>query len=127
MMSHNYCGGEDCLIALGQTRAIEQFIVYLEDGKGYSKETLDLYHNYLTKLLEFFVRYSNTVRQKPFWSNFDKRVVESYNSHLYEKGDTEEMIANRWCVITSFFNYMVSNGMLGINPLEDIHSKETTP
>lgn len=126
MMSHNYCGGEDYLIALGESRAIAQFISHLEQGKGYSKETLDLYHDYLIQLLEYFVQHASTVRKKPLWSNLDKCVVVSYNAYLYGEGDTQEIIANKLAVITSFFKYMVSSGTLGINPLNDSRPGEET-
>lgn len=126
MMSHNYCGGEDYLIALGESRAIAQFISYLEHGKRYSKETLDLYHDYLLQLLEYIVQKTSTMRKKPLWSNLDKRVLVSYNTYLCGEGDTQEMIANKFAVITSFFYYMVSSGTLRINPLEDSRSGEDT-
>jgi len=126
MMSHNYCGGEDYLIALGETRAIAQFISHLEQGQGYSKETLDLYHDYLIQLLEYFVRHASTVHKKPLWNNLDKQVLVSYNTYLCGEGDAQKMIANKFNVIASFFNYMVSSGMLGINPLEDSRSSENT-
>jgi site-specific recombinase XerC len=124
MMNHNYCGGEDYLIALGETRVIAQFISYLENGDEHSKETLNLYHDYLTQLLEYFVQHASTVHKKPFWRNLDKRVLVSYNSYLCREGDTQEMIAEKMAMITAFFNYMVSSGTLEINPLEDIRSHE---
>lgn len=117
-MNHNYCGGEDYLIALGESRAIAQFIDHLQNGKGYSKKTLDLYHEYLLQLLDYFVKKASMAHKKPLWSNLDKRVVVSYNTYLYREGDTQEIVADKLAVIISFFSYMVSNGMIENNPFD---------
>lgn len=109
MMSNSYCGGEDYLIALRESCAIKQFINHLENGKGYSKETLDLYHDYLLQLFDYFVKKASIERKKPLWSNLDKQVLESFKAHLCRKGDTQEIIASKLSVITLFFNYHSSS------------------
>lgn len=109
MMINNYCGGEDYLIALKESCAIKQFINNLENDKGYSQETLDLYHNYLLKLFDYFIKKASRERKKPLWSNLDNQVLKSFKAHLCRKGDTQEIIASKLSVITLFFNYLSSS------------------
>lgn len=115
-MNHNYCGGEDYLIALGESSAIVQFINHLENGKGYSKETLDKYDDLLLQLFEYNVQQTSALHKKPLWINLDKSVAENYIAHLYANGDTQEIVADKLAVIISFFSFMVSNGKVENNP-----------
>lgn len=117
-MNHNYCGGEDYLIALAETRSITQYINYLDCEKGYSKKTLDKYHDLLLQLFEYNVQQTNALHKKPLWINLDGSVAENYIAHLHANGDNQEIVANKLAVIISFFSYMVSNGMVENNPFD---------
>lgn len=117
-MSHNYCGGEDYLIALGETRSITQYINYLERGMKYSKDLLDQHHDILLQLFEYNVQQTSALHKKPLWTNLDESVAKHYIDHLHANGDSQEIVANKLAIITPFFSYMVSNGIVENNPFD---------
>lgn len=80
-MSHNYCGGENYLVALGESRTITQYINYLERGKVHSKEVLDQYYDIMLQLHEYNVQKTNALHKKPLWINLDKSVAVNYIVH----------------------------------------------
>jgi len=115
------CWDESYLVALAQTREIEEFLKYKSQDKSCSERTLRLYRNYLWQLLDYFVKKVSEEHIKPFWTNCDQQVISNYYIYLQKKGNTPTTIDRKIAVIGSFFDYMVTKHYLDNNPVENIN------
>lgn len=90
---------------------LEDFLEYLHFQRNYSKHTIKAYMRDLNKSLSFFNSYGLTGL-----SEVDYSVIRRYVAHLNTIGYSKASIARHISSLRSFFNYLVQNGCLELNP-----------
>ena len=90
----------------------EKFLSYLQAIKNASIHTL---RNYGMDLSDF----QNFVQTDEIKS-VDKRIIRSYLTHLNQKQATKRTILRRLSALRSFFKYLLKEGAISQNPLEEI-------
>ncbi len=90
---------------------LDDFLEYLRFQRNYSKHTIKAYMRDLTKALSFFSSYGLTGL-----SEVDYSVIRRYVAHLNTIGYAKASIARHISSLRSFFNYLVQNGCLELNP-----------
>ncbi len=101
---------------------IDSFLNYLAVEKGFSKNTTDAYHNDLNQLAEFAEREIAKRNIMPSWANFSRQDMLSYLLDLKERNYAVTTIARKVAAAKSFFGFMVSEGKIRVNPMENISS-----
>ncbi len=90
----------------------EKFLTYLQAIRNASVHTL---RNYGMDLADFqgFTEIDNI-------SLVDKRMIRGYLTHLNQKKATKRTILRRLSALRSFFKYLLKEGAISQNPLEEI-------
>ena len=107
-------------------QALDRYTTYLKAEKNASDYTV---RNYLHDLLGgrkpgaengFF----QFLRQKKITTlaDVDRQVIRDYNAWLMENDIARSSIARRQSAIRSFFSFLVREGFLPFNPMEDVAS-----
>jgi len=107
-------------------RALDRYTTYLKAEKNASDYTV---RNYLHDLLGgkkpgaengFF----QFLRQKKIMTleDVDRQVIRDYNAWLMENNIAKSSIARRQSAIRSFFNFLVREGFLPHNPMDEVTS-----
>lgn len=92
----------------------EKFLTYLQAIKNASAHTL---RNYGVDLADF-QRFIQTDKL----SCIDKRMIRGYLAHLNQKNATKRTILRRLSALRSFFKYLLKEGVITTNPLEEIEA-----
>ncbi len=107
-------------------QALDRYTTYLKAEKNASDYTV---RNYLHDLLGgkkpgaengFF----QFLRQKKIMTleDVDRQIIRDYNAWLMENDIAKSSIARRQSAIRSFFNFLVREGLLPHNPMEEVTS-----
>jgi integrase/recombinase XerD len=99
---------------------LDSFISYLTAERGASIHTVEAY----SRDILAFVKYQETaLPQEP-----DRQSLETYIGHLRQQGKKARSIVRAISALRGFFNFLVTEGLVKKNPLEDIEiPKFTTP
>jgi len=92
----------------------EKFLSYLQVIKNASVHTLRNYGMDLTDFQNF--------AQIEEIKAIDKRMIRGYLTHLNQKQATKRTILRRLSALRSFFKYLLKEGAISHNPLEEIDS-----
>lgn len=98
--------------------SINSFLNYLTVEKGYSENTINAYRNDLMTLADF----AEAETSSSSWTNFSRQNMLSYLLHLKERGYVATTVARKIAAARSFFNFMVSEGSIKVNPTENLES-----
>ncbi len=101
---------------------IERFLAYLSVEKGFSDNTRFAYRNDLSQLASFIEEDVAKRSSLPSWANFNRQGMLSYLLHLKERGYATTTQARKVAAAKSFFNFMVAEGNLRDNPIENVGS-----
>jgi integrase/recombinase XerD len=101
---------------------IESFLNYLSVEKGYSENTIAAYRNDLSDLSEFTRTEAARKNTIPAWENFGRQGVLSYLIKLKEKNYASTTVARKVAATKSFFGFMIAEGKLKDNPIQNIGS-----
>ena len=101
---------------------IDSFLNYLTVEKGFSANTIDAYHNDLNQLAEFAEKEAANRGVMPAWVNFSRQDMLSYLLDLKERNYAVTTIARKVASAKSFFSFMVAEGKIKGNPMENISS-----
>lgn len=101
---------------------IDSFLNYLAVEKGFSKNTTDAYHNDLSQLAEFAEKEAAKRGVIPSWSNFSRQDMLSYLLDLKERNYAVTTLARKMAAAKSFFGFMIAEGKIKGNPMENISS-----
>jgi integrase/recombinase XerD len=101
---------------------IESFLNYLTVEKGFSGNTIEAYRNDLSQLLNFAKDEMTKQNLVPSWDNFSRQHMLSYMLNLKERKYAVTTVARKIAAAKSFFNFMVSEGKLKEDPVENISS-----
>ncbi len=92
----------------------EEFLSYLSEDKGFSRNTIAAYQNDLAQFASF-------VAGQP-GEAVSRDTVLSYMLHLKEKRYAATTVARKIAAIRSYFHYMVGKGHFAVDPTEDLES-----
>ncbi len=101
---------------------IDGFLNYLTVEKGFSANTIDAYNNDLKQLAEFAGRESTKKNVMPSWASFGRQNMLSYLLDLKERNYAVTTVARKVAAAKSFFSFMVAEGKIKSNPMENITS-----
>jgi integrase/recombinase XerD len=96
---------------------LEQFLDYLTVERGLSTNTTAAYRTDL----EQFVQFTNERNQR-MWSEVTRDDLVSFLIFLKEKRYATSTVARRTAAIKSFFDYLVAENIVVINPTEHLDS-----
>lgn len=100
---------------------IKGFLAFLSVEKGFSSNTLDAYRNDLSQFATFVQ--NEAAKQsgpQPDWKGVDRSAVLDYMVSLRERSYAPATMARKIAAVKSFFNFLVSEGVLEKNPTEGL-------
>jgi tyrosine recombinase XerC len=96
---------------------------YLEAEKGASPYTVRNYRDDLLDFLYFLKKKKiDPLKETEKGMEVDRHVLRDYLSHLVDAGVAKASIARKLSAIRSFYRYLVREGILAKNPLEQVSS-----
>jgi integrase/recombinase XerD len=101
---------------------VESFLNYLSVEKGYSENTIAAYRNDLSDLSDFTQAEAARKNTMPTWESFGRQGVLSYLIKLREKNYAATTVARKVAATKSFFGFMIAEGKLKDNPIQNIGS-----
>lgn len=98
------------------------FLSYLEKEYRYSDNTIAAYRNDLSQFLGFVEGHSGSSLTK--WAAVTEGDIEAYLAYMKHKSQpyASSTIARKVAAIKSFYNYLLSQGTVKVNPTLDIDS-----
>jgi integrase/recombinase XerD len=102
--------------------AISNFLDYLAVEKGLSPNTIEAYRNDLQQLAVFMQEEATKQGLIPPWSGFNRQSMLSYLLNLKERNYAPTTMARKVAAVKSFFGFMVSEGLMKVNPIKDVGS-----
>ena len=101
---------------------IERFLTYLSVEKGFSENTLSAYRNDLSQLAAFVEEKAGKRSGASSWTDFNRQTMLSYQLQLKERNYATTTLARKVAAAKSFFKFMVAEGFLKDNPMENVSS-----
>jgi integrase/recombinase XerD len=101
---------------------IQDFLTYLNVEKGFSGNTLAAYQNDLHQLAAYVDKESSKQQASSDWDSFGRPGMLSYLLQLKEKNYATTTVARKMASANSFFDFMIAEGKLKRNPIENISS-----
>jgi len=90
---------------------INQFILYIDKERNFSKNTIRGYKNDLIQFDEFLSKYDNSLS----FLNIDKTAIQFYIQHCSKKGMTDKTLLRKVSTIKSLFRYLTQNSLIDCN------------
>ena len=100
---------------------INQFLDYLKNERGYSKNTLAAYENDLNQFLVFLQQLPPDRRPRG-WDNVTRDHIVSYILEMKEREYASSTIARKVAAVKSFFKFLEEDGLIKINPAKDLET-----
>jgi integrase/recombinase XerD len=101
---------------------IDNFLNYLAVEKGFSQNTIAAYRNDLNQLASFIEEEAAKRGSIPPWASFDRQAMLSYLLDLRQRNYAATTIARKVAAVRSLFNFMVAEGVIKANPIQDVRS-----
>ena len=95
--------------------SVVRFINLVEKERRLSVNTVKAYQRDLNRLLEFL-----DGRGVTCWSDIDNKCARAYPASLYQSGIAGTSIQRMLSACRSFFEYLLKNGVVSINPFEGV-------
>ncbi len=98
----------------------ETFLQHLKVVKNFSTHTLRSYGLDLDRFAEF----TSSFFEKENWSfkDINKRVIRAYLADLHVNVKKKRTVLRRLSSLRSFFLYLLKQGVISVNPVEDVES-----
>jgi len=97
---------------------LDNFISYITAERGVSPHTVDAYNRDILNFISFLQAHS--------CSTPDKKYAEEYVAYMRERGKKTRSIVRAISALRSFFNFLLIDGVLSYNPLEDMETPKYT-
>ncbi len=95
------------------------FLDFLQTEYKYSPNTIAAYKNDLNQFVQFIQKNYPHVEQ---WTEAADDVVGAYVLYMDEQDYASSSVARKVAAVKSFFNYLISKGMIKENPTTEIES-----
>ena len=102
--------------------AIRNFLDYLVVERGLSQNTIEAYRNDLQQLASFMQEEATKQGAIPPWAGFNRQSMLSYLLNLKERNYAPTTVARKVAATKSFFSFMVSEGIIKSNPIQEVGS-----
>jgi len=102
--------------------AISNFLDYLAVERGLSQNTIEAYRNDLQQLASFMQEEATKQGAIPPWAGFSRQSMLSYLLNLKERNYAPTTVARKVAATKSFFSFMVSEGIIKSNPVQEVGS-----
>jgi integrase/recombinase XerD len=99
--------------------SLDNFISYLSAERGASPHTIDAYSRDVMRLIRFF--------EEASLQTLDRRACEAFIGHLRGRGSKVRSIVRTISALRSFFNFLLADGKIRSNPLEDMDIPKYKP
>jgi len=103
-------------------QVIDNFLNYLAVEKGFPPNTIAAYHNDLNQFAGFVEEEATKRGWIPPWAGFDRQSMLSYLLDLRQRNYAATTVARKVAAIRSLFNFMVTEGVIKANPIQDVRS-----
>jgi integrase/recombinase XerD len=101
---------------------IDSFLNYLRVEKGFSENTTMAYDNDLSQLMHFTEEAASKKALMPDWCSFNRQDMLSYLLNLKERNYAVTTLARKVAAAKSFFSFLISEGRIKTNPMDNISS-----
>jgi tyrosine recombinase XerC len=95
-------------------KRIELYILFLKNEKNYSNHTIVSYKNDLMQLLKYLK--DDKILKVPSVQYIDRSIMRKYIVYLKKDNYSVRSIARKVSTIRSFFNFLLREGIIKINP-----------
>mgnify|MGYP001153403769 CR=1 FL=1 len=102
-------------------QALDQFLHYLIVEKGLSKNTIDAYSHDLNRFFDYLSK--KRIQEMPNISKYD---VRAFLLALKRQGLSTKTVVRNLVAIRTFFQFLISEGILEANPIEELESPKIT-
>jgi len=103
-------------------QVIDNFLNYLAVEKGFPQNTIVAYRNDLNQLASFIEEEAAKRGSIPPWASFDRQAMLSYLLDLRQRNYAATTIARKVAAVRSLFKFMVAEGVIEANPIQDVRS-----
>ena len=102
--------------------ALDNFITYLTAERGASPHTVDAYNRDIISFIRFLEEKGLSLSERT-----ERSFIEIYIAHMRELGKKTMTIVRAISALRGLFNFLLADGIITHNPLEDIEIPKYSP
>jgi integrase/recombinase XerD len=102
--------------------ALDSYITYLTAERGASPHTVDAYNRDIIAFIKFLEEKRLSLSERP-----ERSSIEIYIGHMRDLGKKTRSIVRSISALRGLFNFLLSDGVINHNPLEDIEIPKYSP
>jgi len=102
--------------------ALDSYLTYLTAERGASPLTVDAYNRDIISFIKFLEERGLPLSEKP-----ERSCIEAYMGHVREQGKKARSIVRSISALRGLFNFLLADGVISHNPLEDIEIPKYSP
>nr|WP_268913308.1 tyrosine recombinase XerC [Lentilactobacillus sp. SPB1-3]MCZ0977190.1 tyrosine recombinase XerC [Lentilactobacillus sp. SPB1-3] len=96
------------------------FLKYLKNERKYSDETVSSYQRDIQAFISFL---NQTNQEDASILKVDAYDVEAYLTNLHDHEYSKNSVAQKVSALRTFYNYLIKNDLVSVNPFEYVHLK----
>ena len=102
--------------------SLDSYLTYLTAERGASPHTVDAYNRDIIGFIKFLEDGGLSLSDKP-----ERSCIENYIGHMREFGKKTRSIVRSISALRGLFNFLLADGIISHNPLEDIEIPKYSP
>ena len=102
--------------------SLDSYLTYLTAERGASPHTVDAYNRDIIGFIKFLEDGGLSLSDKP-----ERSYIENYIGHMREFGKKTRSIVRSISALRGLFNFLLADGIISHNPLEDIEIPKYSP